>query len=152
MAFPPSRVDSTGPSPTRSYGLPMTEYLGVPHDDARDITTEMIREVVVEFYKRARLDEQLGPVFDHYIQDWDFHLDRMTDFWSAALLRSGRYSGRPVERHRGIEGLSGAHFRRWVELFEVVTRDVCPPQQAEAFMVRARKMREGMTKVLGLEA
>ena len=32
------------------------------------------------------------------------HLARMTDFWSAALLRTGRYSGRPVERHRSIEG------------------------------------------------
>jgi hemoglobin len=128
----------------------MTEGVGVPHADARDITTELIREVVVEFYKRARLDDSLGPVFDRHVHDWDVHLDRMTDFWAAALLRSGRYSGRPVERHRTIPGLSGAHFRRWVELFEVVTRDLCTPRQADAFMVRASRMREGMTKVLRL--
>jgi hemoglobin len=129
----------------------MTEGAGVPHPDADDVTVELIRAVVVEFYLRARLDEKLGPVFDRYVQDWDVHLGRMTDFWAAALLRSGRYSGRPVERHRGIEELGGAHFRRWVELFEATTRDLCTPKQADAFNIRARRMREGMTKVLGLD-
>jgi hemoglobin len=74
----------------------------------------------------------------------------MTDFWGAALLRTGRYSGRPVERHRTIEGLSAAHFTRWIELFETTVGDLCTPQQAAAFMIRALRMREGMTKVLRL--
>ena len=107
--------------------------------------------MVLEFYQRARLDQKLGPVFDRHVDDWDAHLARMTDFWAAALLRSGRYSGRPVERHRGIEELSGAHFRRWIELFEATTRDICTPRQADAFINRARRMREGMTKVLRLD-
>jgi hemoglobin len=129
----------------------MTERLGVPHDDARQITEGLIRDVVVEFYRRAQRDEALGPVFEHYIHDWDHHLDRMTDFWGAALLRTGRYSGRPVERHRGIEELTGAHFRRWVELFEATVHDLCTPEQAQAFVTRARLMREGMVKVLRLD-
>lgn len=135
----------------RTYGLPMTEAIGVPHPDARGITEELIHDVVVEFYRRARRDARLGPVFEQYVQDWGSHLARMTDFWSAALLRTGRYSGRPVERHRSIDDLRDDHFRRWVELFEATVHDLCPVPQADAFVVRARRMREGMTKVLGLD-
>ncbi len=78
------------------------------------------------------------------------HLARMTDFWSAALLRTGRYFGRPVERHRVIVDLSAEHFGRWIELFEDTVHDLCPPRNTEAFLVRAQRMRDGMTKVLGL--
>jgi hemoglobin len=130
----------------------VTEGAGTPHADAAGITDELIRDVVVEFYRRARRDDSLGPVFEQYVHDWDAHLSRMTDFWSAALLRTGRYSGMPVERHRPIDGLSAAHFARWVRLFEATVADLCPPPQAEAFAVRARRMREGMTKVLHLPA
>jgi len=136
--------------PTRPYGLAMTEGLGVPHADAEGVTEDQIHAVVVEFYRRARRDDRLGPVFEAHVQGWDEHLARMTDFWSAALLRTGRYSGRPVERHHGIEGLAAGHFDRWIELFEATVRDLCSPREAEAFLVRARRMRGGMTKVLGL--
>jgi hemoglobin len=76
----------------------------------------------------------------------------MVDFWSAALLRTGRYNGRPMERHRAIEGLARGHFDRWIALFEETTHDLCPPGQAEAFLRRARLMREGMTRTLRLGA
>jgi hemoglobin len=89
-------------------------------------------------------------VFERHVADWEVHLARMTDFWSAALLRTGRYAGRPVEQHRWIDGLSDGHFGRWVELLEATVCDLCPPREAEAFLVRAQRMREGMTKVLGL--
>ena len=84
------------------------------------------------------------------MHEWDAHLARMTDFWSAALLRTGRYSGRPVERHRSIGYLAAGHFDRWVELFE---RDGARPvraREADAFLVRTRRMRDGMIMVLAL--
>jgi hemoglobin len=132
----------------RSYRLEMTERAGIPHEDADGIDETMIRDVVDEFYRRARLDDRIGPVFESRIGDWDFHLARMADFWSSALLRSGRYSGHPVEIHRTIPGLNRDHFDRWVELFEATVRDLCPPSQAEAFLSRAQRMRTGMTKIL----
>lgn len=131
----------------RSY-LPMTESLGAPHADAEGVTDEMIREVVNEFYRRARLDDQIGPVFEAYVGDWDVHLSRMADFWSSALLRTGRYSGHPVEEHRKISELADGHFDRWIALFEDTVLDLCPPREARAFLVRARRMREGISKVL----
>ena len=103
--------------------------IGVPHADAEGITEDLIRAVVVEFYRRARRDDRLGPVFEAHVDEWDGHLARMTDFWSAALLRTGRYSGRPVEQHRAIAGLSDGHFDRWVELFEATVRDLCSPRR-----------------------
>lgn len=132
--------------------LPLTEGIGRPHADAEGMTEELIRSVVVEFYRRARRDDRLGPVFELHVTEWESHLDRMVDFWSAALLRTGRYAGRPVERHRTIDGLSTGHFGRWVDLFEETTRDLCAPAHAEAFLVRARLMREGMSRALGLVA
>jgi hemoglobin len=123
----------------------------LPDADAEGITEEVIRDVVAEFYRRARRDGRLGPVFEAHVHEWEVHLARMNDFWSAALLRTGRYSGRPVERHRSIDGLTAGHFGRWVELFEDTVRDLCPPRQADAFLVRARRMRDGMIMVLGLD-
>lgn len=144
--------DKVGFTPRRSYGLPVTEGAGVPHPDAEGISEETIRAVVFEFYRRARGDDRLGPIFESHIHDWDAHLVRMIDFWSAALLRTGRYSGRPVDRHRSIDGLNDGDFAHWIALFEATVRELCGPAEAEAFLVRARMMREGMTKVLGLSA
>jgi hemoglobin len=138
------------PPAPRRYGLPLSERPALPDADAAGITESLIRDVVVEFYRRARRDGRLGPVFEAHVHEWDAHLGRMTDFWSAALLRTGRYSGRPVEQHRLIAGLTAALFDRWIALFEETVRDLCPPGQAEAFLVRARRMRDGMTMVLGL--
>jgi len=151
MNLPSTVAEAAGSSPMRRYGLPVTEGAGIPHPDAEEITEEVIHDVVVEFYQRARRDERLGPVFEAHIHEWETHLARMIDFWSAALLRSGRYSGRPVEQHRAIDRLSADHFGRWIELFESTVRELCPARQADAFMVRARLMRQGMSRVLGLE-
>lgn len=141
---------SAPPPPRRLYGRTAAESIGVPHPDAVGITEEIIRTVVNEFYVRARRDQRLGPVFEAHVADWDAHLQKMTDFWSAALLRTGRYSGRPVERHRPIGGLDAGHFHRWIELFEETVRALCEPRHAEAFRSRALLMRDGMIKVLGL--
>jgi hemoglobin len=136
---------------THRYGLPLSERPALPDADAEGITEDLIRDVVTEFYRRARRDGRLGPVFEAEVDDWDVHLSRMRDFWSAALLRTGRYSGRPVERHRSIAGIAAGHFDRWLDLFEETVRDLCPSGQADAFLVRARRMRDGMIMVLGLQ-
>jgi hemoglobin len=138
-------------TPPHRYGLPLSERPALPDADAEGIDEDLIRDVVAEFYRRARRHGQLGPVFEEHVDDWAAHLARMNDFWSAALLRTGRYSGRPVEQHRLIGGLAAGHFDRWIELFEETVRDLCPPRPAEAFLFRARRMRDAMVVVLGLD-
>jgi hemoglobin len=139
------------PLAPRRDGLPLSERPALPDADAEGITESLIRDVVVEFYRRARRDGTLGPVFEAHVHEWDAHLARMADFWLAALLRTGRYSGRPVEQHRPIVGLTAGHFDRWIELFEETVRDLCLPGQSDAFLIRARRMRDGMIAVLGLQ-
>jgi|GEM_PF-1624859 hemoglobin len=47
---------------TRSYGLAVTEDIGIPHADAEGITEDLIHAVVIEFSSRAssRHAHQLG--------------------------------------------------------------------------------------------
>jgi hemoglobin len=76
-----------------------------------------ISELVRAFYARVREDGRLGPIFDAHVADWGEHLSRMEDFWSAVLLRTGRFSGSPMSRHAALPGLSADLFRHWLALF-----------------------------------
>ncbi len=120
------------PAPQRTIvidGRPLPEML----DEA------MIASVVHGFYDRIRNDTLLGPIFNDAIapQDWPRHLDKMCDFWSSTLLRTGRYEGRPLAPHLALPELGEAHFRRWLSLFKATVDALCPPQVAELFMDRA---------------
>jgi hemoglobin len=113
---------------------------GVPLPDVLDET--MIRSVVHGFYDEIRRDELLGPIFLDRIEpsDWPRHLAKMCDFWSATLLRTSRYDGRPLPPHLTISGLGEAHFRRWLRLFRATVRRICPPEVAALFMDRALRV------------
>ncbi len=109
---------------------------GAAHPDLREPTIGLL---VRTFYERARRDEVIGPVFEAAVEDWDDHIAKITDFWSSVMLRTGRYNGRPMRPHL-ILPLEGRHFDRWLDLFEATARELCPPDIAEAFIVRARRI------------
>ncbi|MGX5734652.1 group III truncated hemoglobin [Bosea thiooxidans] len=109
---------------------------GAAHPDLRE---PMIAQLVRTFYDRARRDDLIGPVFEEAVADWDDHIHKITDFWSSVMLRTGRYQGRPMRPHL-ILPLTGAHFDRWLALFEATACELCPPEIAEAFTVRARRI------------
>lgn len=111
-------------------------YPGAVHPDLRE---PLIAELVRTFYARARQDDVIGPVFEAAVEDWDDHIAKITDFWSGVMLRTGRYSGRPMRPHL-ILPLEGKHFDRWLDLFEATARELCPPDIADAFIVRARRI------------
>ena len=113
---------------------------GVPLPDVLDET--MIRGVVHGFYDEIRRDDLLGPIFRDRIQPgkWPQHLAKMCDFWSATLLRTSRYDGRPLPPHLAIAGLGAAHFRRWLKLFRTTVRQICPPVVATLFIDRALRI------------
>ncbi|TPJ38291.1 group III truncated hemoglobin [Mesorhizobium sp. B2-6-5] len=113
---------------------------GVPLPDVLDET--MIHGVVHGFYDEIRRDELLGPIFHQRIQpdEWPRHLAKMCDFWSATLLRTARYEGRPLPPHLAIAGLGEVHFRRWLKLFRATVHRICPPAVAVLFMDRALRI------------
>ena len=110
---------------------------------------EQIRRLVERFYERARDDGVLGPVFARHVDGhWPAHLDTMARFWSSALLRSGRYAGNPRRAHAAIEGLSLAHFTRWLTLFDATARELFDSPVAEDLSRRARAMANGLMHAL----
>ncbi len=107
------------------------------------IDEAMISRLVHMFYDRVRADPFLGPVFATRIADWDTHLDRMCEFWSSVALMTGRYHGRPMEKHQPLP-VDSRHFDHWLTLFEQTARDICPPVAADHFIERARRIAESL--------
>ena len=103
------------------------------------ITEDMIERLVRGFYARVRADAMLAPVFDARIKDWEPHLQQMCAFWSSVALMSGRYHGAPMPKHLPLP-VDAAHFDRWLDLFEATAAEVCPPEAAEHFVERARRI------------
>lgn len=117
-------------------------------DTAGRLPTEtQIRALVNSFYEVARRDDLLGPVFEEHVEDWSVHMPKLYDFWSAVVLRTGRYSGRPIDAHGGL-GLTPAHFARWMALWEDAVKRVIPPAARGAFTLPAGRMGAAMSSRL----
>jgi len=113
---------------------------GRPLPDTLD--EAMIHAVVHGFYDEIRRDALLGPIFNGAIapEQWPHHLSKMCDFWSATLLRTSRYDGRPLPPHLAIPELGEEHFRRWLSLFQATVQRVCPPEAGSLFLERALRI------------
>lgn len=126
--------------------LPLTEG---PGENPTGITEADIRRLVVAFYESARTDDVIGPIFDREVGDWDAHFDRMCDFWSSAVLKTGRYSGRPGMKHFGL-GLSPEHFDRWLGQWERAATEHLGARDAAPFIDMGRRMARGMMNITGM--
>jgi hemoglobin len=104
-----------------------------------ELDDNSIRVMVQTFYGLARQDDLIGPIFNAAVDDWDAHLGKITDFWSSVLLKTGRYSGAPMRPHL-VLSLQGAHFDRWLQLFEMTANELFAPDIAALFIARARRM------------
>ena len=90
------------------------------------IEAPIIDGVVREFYARIRLDLLLGSIFSNRNTAWEPQLLKMVEFWSSAILISGRYHGHPMAKHRDL-AVTVTHFDRWLSVFRDTLRDLCPP-------------------------
>lgn len=107
------------------------------------IDEAMIERLVRAFYARVRNDDLIGPVFAARIVDWEPHLTQICAFWSSVVLKSGRYSGRPMAKHLPLP-VDARHFDRWLALFEETARDLCPPAAAARFTAHAKTIAESL--------
>lgn len=123
--------------------LPLTAR-ATPHADDGD--EAIIRELVDAFYDAIRDDEVLGPIFMSRVQDWTAHLTKMYDFWSTIVLRTGRYTGRPIEVHARIPDLDEAHFKRWLGLWATIVSRYIPEPQQDMFLRPASRMAYSLSK------
>jgi hemoglobin len=75
-----------------------------------------IGRLIREFYRRVRAADRLGPIFAGVIcAEWEPHLEKMTDFWCAVILKNGAYSGRPVPAHLKLKQVPEEDF--WLGIF-----------------------------------
>ncbi len=78
--------------------------------------------MVDAFYDSVRADDILGPIFDGVAHtDWDAHLPKMYDFWSAVLFGEGGFKGNPLAVHLELAQrttLGPREFDRWLALFQ----------------------------------
>lgn len=78
---------------------------------------EDIKLMVDEFYEKVGKDELLAPIFNFRLSSyWLPHLEKMYDFWNAALFGQKGYVGNPFSKHATME-LTAEHFKRWLSMF-----------------------------------
>ncbi|MHB1302279.1 MAG: group III truncated hemoglobin [Acidiphilium sp.] len=106
------------------------------------IDEAMIERVVHAFYARIRQDPLLGPIFEQRIHDWGTHLVQMCAFWSAVMLKTGRYHGTPMQKHMTLP-VESDHFARWLDLFADTARSICP-EEAPRFIAAARRIAQSL--------
>ncbi len=111
--------------------------------DRTGIDEAMISALVVTFYAQVRKDPLIGPIFEAKIDDWSHHLEKLCAFWSSVVLMSGRYHGQPMRAHMPLP-VERAHFERWLEIFEMTARNMCPPAAADVFIDRARRIADSL--------
>ncbi len=110
-----------------------------------DLDRAFVGRLVREFYRRVRADQRLGPIFDGVIgDDWEPHLEKLTDFWSAVMLKNGAYSGRPVPAHMKLKQVREEDFDIWLGIFRRTAADLCAPEVATAFVQRAERIAESL--------
>ena len=110
-----------------------------------ELDEERLSEVVNAFYARVRGDEEIGPLFNAAVEDWDEHLDKLTRFWSSVMLTSGRYKGNPMAAHRRHAGaIAPAMFDRWLALWAEVTSERLSGPAAAALQRKAAHIAESL--------
>lgn len=93
---------------------------------------EGIKLLVNSFYGNARQDEQLEPIFDEAIDNWDHHLPTMYQFWEKLLFGIEEYTGNPFQKHLSLN-LQASHFTAWVRIFiQTVDENFSGPKAEEA--------------------
>lgn len=100
--------------------------------------------LVNSFYEKVRENAILGPIFTEVAQiDWDKHLPKMYDFWSAILLNEKNYSGNPMQKHIALSNktpLTYNEFNEWLQLFIKTVDSLFAGRTAELAKYRAESI------------
>jgi hemoglobin len=107
--------------------------------DFDGITEPAITALVTRFYGKARRDPMIGPLFETAVDDWNEHIEKLSDFWSSVMLTTGRYKGNPMAAHLK-HPLELAFFERWMALWRETTGEVFAPDEAARFDLKAKNI------------
>jgi hemoglobin len=122
----------------------------------KTITRKNIRIMVDRFYSKILKDELLADFFieklgDEMITDeWQIHLNILTDFWVSIILGDTAYSGQPLEPHMHMEGLRRETFEQWLKLFFETVDKLYTKEAANTFKIRSEILATNFMRQLGI--
>ncbi len=104
-----------------------------------------IRLLVETFYSKIRVHDDLGPIFNGIITDWENHFELLTDFWETQLFLKRKYHGNPVIAHQEVDdkignSITSEHFGLWLNVWFATIDDLFEGETAWIAKNRAQKM------------
>src|SRR5207248_462503 len=112
-----------------------------------EISEAAIVALVERFYRKARRDPVIGPVFNNSVEDWDEHLKKLCDFWSSVMLTTGRYKGNPMAAHLKLP-MEPEFFTRWLALWRETAGELFTADLAARFRQKAERIAESLKLAL----
>ncbi|MDA3857033.1 MAG: group III truncated hemoglobin [Roseovarius sp.] len=118
--------------------------------DIMGIDEPYLLRLVKFFVARVNADKRLGTICGN--RKWDderAQVKRMTKFWRAVVLHTGRYSGDLVGVHQNLHGLRRDDFERWLGLFRATVEETAPtPAAANYLITRAESITRNLETAL----
>lgn len=104
-----------------------------------------VHKLVLTFYGKIRKNEEIGYFFNNTIQDWDAHLEKLTDFWETNLFFTGGFRGNPAMAHAKVDmehnnSITEYHFGIWMNLWFQTIDELFVGEMAQRLKDNARKM------------
>lgn len=104
-----------------------------------------INTLVISFYSKVRENEEIGYFFNNTIQDWEKHLEKITDFWESNLFFTGSFRGNPAVAHVKVDAahnnsITEYHFGIWLNLWFQTIDELFEGEMAQRLKNNARKM------------
>lgn len=104
-----------------------------------------LSKLVHSFYDKIRANDEIGPFFNETINDWDEHLEKLTDFWENNLFSVRKYLGNPVVVHVEVDQkfnheINPNLFGLWLNLWFETLEELFEGENVETLKFRARKM------------
>ena len=118
---------------------------------AKDIMNPDVLTVGMDWSIRQLADFFIEKLGDEMISDeWQTHLDTLTDYWASITLGDKAYSGQPVKLHIDLEGLERETFERWLKLFSETVDKFYSKEIADIFKSRAQVIANSFMRLLDI--
>lgn len=106
---------------------------------------EDVALLVNTFYTKVRANDELGPIFNTAIKDWDSHLIHLTNFWESQLFRKNVFSGNPLKKHVEVDKnnnnqITNDLFGLWLQFWLGTIDELFEGQLANLAKDRARNI------------
>lgn len=103
--------------------------------------------LVTTFYGKIKKDSFIGPVFLEVIpeNEWESHLEKLTDFWETNLFLVRKFKGNPMKAHKDVDAhfnhtIEQKHFGKWLEIWFTTVDELFSGTKAYEAKERARNI------------